>query len=305
MPKPTPQERRETAQLRRHTSEAPLLDRVHSLLASLGLNEADATLEAHLERAAGEQKSYAELLCELLHSEVNTRHDRYLTTRLKMAHLPYQKTLEQFDFNFQPSIDQRQIKELQTLRFVHDASNVILLGPPGVGKTHLSIGLAMQSVRGGTSAYFITANEMIQDLSCAAREARLTKRLQVYVRPRVLIIDEMGYLPLDTLGATLLFQLVSARYERGSIILTSNKSYGDWGSVFGDPVLATAILDRLLHHSTTINIRGESYRLKDKRRSGVLSRPQPVQPAQAQQIEEGDVQTPLSPIPFSPGQPDA
>jgi DNA replication protein DnaC len=268
-------------------SEAPLLDRVHGLLSSLSLSEADATLEAHLERAAVAPLSYAELLCELLESEVNTRHDRYLSTRLKLAHLPYQKTLEQFDFGFQPSIDERQIRELRTQRYVHDASNVILLGPPGVGKTHLSVGLAIESIKAGMSAYFITANEMIQNLSAAAREARLAKRLQVYVRPRVLIIDEMGYLPLDALGATLLFQLVSARYERGSIILTSNKSYGDWGSVFGDPVLATAILDRLLHHSSTINIRGESYRLKERRKAGLLSHPTAaMQAATIQAVED-------------------
>jgi DNA replication protein DnaC len=125
----------------------------------------------------------------------------------------------------------------------------------------------------------MTAHDLVSDLGSAYREGRLERRMRVYLAPKVLVIDEMGYLPLDDLGATIFFQLVSARYERGSIILTSNKSYGDWGSIFGDPIIATAILDRLLHHSTTINIRGESYRLKDRRRAGLLARPEDQQPA--------------------------
>ena len=251
-------------------SEVPLLDRLHGLLGTLGLAEADLSLESHLERASSQQQSYAELLCDLLGSEVSTRHDRHLSIRTKLAHLPYHKSLEQFDFSFQPSIDERQIRELKTLRFAHDASNVIFLGPPGVGKTHLSVGLAMEALRAGMSAYFITAHDLIADLTTATREGRLSKRWQVYLRPKVLIIDEMGYLPMGDLGATLFFQLISARYERGSVILTSNKSYGDWGGVFADTVIATAILDRLLHHSATINIRGESYRLKERKKAGLL-----------------------------------
>ena len=141
---------------------------------------------------------------------------------------------------------------------------------PGVGKTHLAVALAEASIQAGQAAYFMTAHDLVTDLGRAYREGRLDRRMRVYLAPKVLVIDEMGYLPLDELGATIFFQLVSARYERGSIILTSNKSYGDWGTIFGDPIIATAILDRLLHHSTTINIRGESYRLKDRRRAGLL-----------------------------------
>src|ERR1041385_1331944 len=248
------------------------LERLRTTLTGLSLTAIDARLEALLEAASKKEPSYADFLLEVMSAEADARKQRYLKTRLQLAHLSYVKTFEQFDFAFQPSIDERQIRELRTLRFVHEASNVILLGPPGVGKTHLSVALAQEAIQAGFGAYFMTAHDVVSDLGRAYREGRLDRRMRVYLAPRVLIIDEMGYLPLDELGATIFFQLVSARYERGSIILSSNKSYGDWGSIFGDPIIATAILDRLLHHSTTINIRGESYRLKDRRKAGLFPR---------------------------------
>lgn len=248
-----------------------ILERLHTTLCSLGLSEVDAVLEAHLERAARQECAYADFLAELLACEVMARQDRHLKNRLRQARLPVVKTLSEFDFAFQPSIEERQIRELRTLRFVHEAENVVFLGPPGVGKTHLAVGLTVEAIRAGFSAAFMTAHDLVSDLGKAAREGKLNQRLRAYVTPKVLVIDEMGYLPLDEVGATLFFQLVSARYERGSILLTSNKSYSDWGAVFGDPVIATAVLDRLLHHSTTLNIRGESYRLKERRKAGLLS----------------------------------
>ena len=246
------------------------IERIQGALQSLGLKAVEARLEGLLEQASKKEPSYADFLNELLGCEVEARRSRYMRARLQLAHLPFLKNFDQFEFGFQPSIDERQIRELRTLRFIHEASNVIFLGPPGVGKTHLSVALAEAAIQAGFGAYFMTAHDLVHDLGRAYREGRLDRRMRVYLAPKVLIIDEMGYLPLDDLGATIFFQLVSARYERGSIILTSNKSYGDWGSIFGDPIIATAILDRLLHHSTTINIRGESYRLKDRRRAGLL-----------------------------------
>ena len=246
------------------------IERLQTALNGLGLKAVEARLESLLEQASKKEPSYADFMDELLSCEVDARRSRYLRARLQLAHLPFLKNFEQFDFGFQPFIDEQQIQELRSLRFIHEASNVVFLGPPGVGKTHLSVALAEAAIQSGFGAYFMTAHDLVTDLGRAYREGRLDRRMRVYLAPKVLIIDEMGYLPLDDMGATIFFQLVSARYERGSIILTSNKSYGDWGSIFGDPIIATAILDRLLHHSTTINIRGESYRLKDRRKAGLF-----------------------------------
>jgi DNA replication protein DnaC len=253
-----------------------VIERLHAALLELSLTQSDSLLESHLERAGVELPSYADFLLTLLETEKVYRTNRISQTRMRMANLPYAKTLAQFDFSFQPSIDERVVRELQTLRFVSDASNVILLGPPGVGKTHLSVGLSLAAIAGGFSVYFVTAHALVTDLGKAAREGNLERRMRLYLKAKVLVIDEVGYLPLDTVGATLLFQLISARYERGSIILTSNKSYADWASVFGEQTIAAAILDRLLHHSTTLNIRGESYRLKERKRAGLFGSAPPA-----------------------------
>jgi DNA replication protein DnaC len=250
-----------------------LIERLRGTLTSLQLGECDALLDTHLEAAAQQERTYAEFLCLLLEAEVEARRTRALAARMRMAGLPSPKTLAQFDFAFQPSVDERQIRELATLRFVSDASNVILLGPPGVGKTHLATALAIEAISGGHSVSFVTVHNLVTSLGNAAREGKLETKLRRYLKPKVLVIDEVGYLPLDAMGATIFFQLVSARYEKGSIILTSNKSYADWGQVFGENTIATAILDRLLHHSTTVNIRGDSYRLKERKKAGLLSAP--------------------------------
>lgn len=246
-------------------------EKARTHLEELGLSNAASLLDALLEKAQHRNSTYVDFLNDLLEAELVERQRRNMEVRTKLARLPYKKTLEEFDFTFQPSIDEKAIKELATMAFVHREENVIFLGPPGVGKTHLAVGLAMEALSQGISVYFSSLIRLIEDLKKAYEENRLEKRMRIYTRPKLLIIDEVGYLPLDGLGSNLFFQLISAHYERGSIILTSNKGFGECGELMGDPVLATAVLDRLLHHAHIINIRGNSYRLKDRLKAGLYA----------------------------------
>jgi DNA replication protein DnaC len=243
------------------------------LLDKLKLEHLEAQLDAVCEQAARRGEDYKTFLTQALATEWQGRYQRSIEARLRQARFPWIKTLEQFDFDFQPSLDRRQVRELAGMSFVERAHNVILLGPPGVGKTHLAIALGVKAVEAGYSALFLTLETLMTRLVKAFHENRLERSLQQLVYPKVLIIDEIGYLPLSNLEASLFFRLVARRYERASLIVTSNKSFLDWGEIFNDPVLATAVLDRLLHYSTTLNIKGESYRLKEKRRAGLLGRP--------------------------------
>ncbi|MDR6299367.1 DNA replication protein DnaC [Pantoea dispersa] len=198
--------------------------------------------------------------------------ERGMESRLKQARLPWVKTLEQFDFSFQPGIDRKVVRELAGLAFVERSENVILLGPPGVGKTHLAVALGVKAADAGHRVLFMPLDRLVATLIKAKQENRLERQLQQLSYARVLILDEIGYLPMNREEASLFFRLLKRRYEKASIVLTSNKGFADWGEMFGDNVLATAILDRLLHHSTTLNIKGESYRLKEKRKAGVLAK---------------------------------
>jgi DNA replication protein DnaC len=253
------------------------------LLDKLKMDHLEAQLDAVCEQAAQGQLDYKTFLTQALAAEWQGRFQRGIEARLRQARFPWIKTLDQFDFDLQPSLDRRQVRELAGMSFVERAHNVILLGPPGVGKTHLAIALGVKAVEAGYSVLFLTLETLMTRLVKAFHENRLERSLQQLVYPKALIIDEIGYLPLSNLEASLFFRLVARRYERASLIVTSNKSFLDWGEIFNDPILATAVLDRLLHYSTTLNIKGESYRLKEKRRAGLLGRPNLTQ------VEEQEV----------------
>jgi DNA replication protein DnaC len=246
------------------------LDVLGTQCQQLRLTRVAQTLPTLLEQAATQELSYSAFLQTVLATEVAAKQAKHQTMRVQMARFPFHKTLDGFDWKAQPSIDPKVIKELATMRFVANGANALLLGPPGVGKTHLSVALGLEACRLGLRVTFTTAAALITTLGKALYENRLEERLKILTQPKLLIIDEIGYIPIDRQGANLFFQLVSRRYERGAILLTSNQSLGAWGEVFGDAVIASAILDRLLHHATTVNIKGDSYRLREKRKAGLM-----------------------------------
>lgn len=248
----------------------PQMERVTRHLTRLKLVATRERLDALLQEAARKEVGYLDFLDLVLSEEASAKDQKRTRMGIQIAHFPVVRRLEDFDFSLQPSIDPKLIRELETGRFIANGENVLLLGPPGVGKTHLAIGLGRRAVERGASALFVPALGLVAQLMRAESEGRLEERLTHLAKPKLLVIDELGYLPFERRAAHLLFQLVSRRYERGSMILTSNQPVGNWGEVFGDAVLATAILDRLLHHSHVITIKGDSYRLREKRKAGLL-----------------------------------
>ena len=239
------------------------LEHARATLNDMGLTVSSNLLDAQIERSTNAHHTYVQFLNELLVSEKQERDRRNLEFRIRRAHLPYVRRIEEYDFAFQPSIDKRLVDELSTTAFAQRAENVVLLGPPGVGKTHLAIALGILAIEHSFSTYFINCHQLIQNLLKASHENRLDEKLKIYARYKVLIIDEIGYLPTNLEGANLFFQLIAKRYEKHSTIFTTNKNFGEWADVFRDNMISAAILDRILHHSTTIKIVGDSYRLKE------------------------------------------
>lgn len=238
--------------------------RIRAHATKLGLPHLASSLDQLLARADRDKMGYLDFLDLVLEEETGVRDGRRFRTALRLSRLPHHKTLDDFEFAFQPDLDIRKVKDLAALSFIEAKANAAFLGPPGVGKTHLAVALAVAACRAGYTVYFTSLDDMVRQLTDADVHGRLSQKMRTYLKPNVLVVDEVGYLPLDRDEANLVFQTISKRYETGSILLTSNKTFSEWGQVFGDDVLATAILDRLLHHCEVISINGPSYRLKNR-----------------------------------------
>lgn len=239
------------------------LEQIRRRLVGLKMPRALEILDSLVRRLEQGQLSALEAIDELLAEEFTTRESRRIKMALMTARLTRIKTLESFDFSFQPSLDKNRILTLAQLDFIDRGEVVHLLGPPGTGKSHLAVALGVEAVKAGKSVYFATLAEIITSLAKAEREGQLPQRIRFLTRNALLVVDEIGYLPLTQGGANLFFQLINARYERGAMILTSNRGFKDWGEIFGDNVIAAALLDRLLHHAVVIQIDGNSYRLRE------------------------------------------
>lgn len=239
-----------------------ILDRIRRTLVGLRMPRALEVLDRTVRQLERGEVSPLDAIDTLLAEELTVRESRRIKTALVMARLTAVKTLAGFDFSFQPSLDRNRILTLAQLEFIDHNEVLHVLGPPGTGKSHLAVALGVEAVKAGRSVYFSTLADIIASLAKAEREGCLRERIRWLARSALLIVDEIGYLPVVPGGGNLFFQLVNARYEKGAMILTSNRGFAEWGDVFGDPVVATALLDRLLHHAVVIQIEGSSYRLR-------------------------------------------
>jgi DNA replication protein DnaC len=245
-------------------SDTLVVDRIESNLSRLRLSRIRETLQQVINAAEDKGKSYLSFLDDLLEEEVAHKEQRRVEIALKISGLPFIKSIDEFDFTFHPKLDRQKVMSLFDLTFIPQKGNVIFLGPPGVGKTHLAISLALKACQAGISIYFTTMEDLIKKLR-KDYEAGKAGKGRSYYKSSLVIVDEVGYTPVNREECNLFFRFIANRYEKASTIITSNKAFSDWTELFHDPVIVTAILDRLLHHSVVINIRGNSYRLRGKR----------------------------------------
>ena len=232
-------------------------------LETLKLEKIKENLDTYIDLINAKKKDIVDSLYELTNLEIKLMEDKAIYGCVRTANFPYEKGFDDFDFSFQPTINKDELLDFKNLRFLENHENIIFVGSPGVGKTHLATAIGMEAAKNRQITYFVNCNDLIANLKKAHLENRLDDRLRLYAKYKVLIIDEVGFLPIDTLGANLLFQLINKRYEKSTTIITTNMSFEKWADIFGDAVLANAILDRLLHHSHIFIINGKSYRTKD------------------------------------------